>query len=384
MKYIRKIKSEIINNLFKGKIIRIYGLRRSGKTTLCKDILKELNFSEDAYFNCEILRNKEVFESLDHDLIKNYLGGNKLVVLDEAQNISQIGLMLKIMIDTYPELQIIATGSSSFELANQTGEPLVGRNYTYNLFPLSLSELEIGGYDINLNPNNLDKLLRFGTMPDVVNGENEKEKKEFLDNITTSYLYKDILEYENVKSSSVLTKLLKALAFQVGNQVRSLEIGRLIGISSITVDKYIDLLEQSFIVYRVFSFSRNLRNELKRSCKVYFWDVGIRNSLVQNYNTMENRDDVGAIWENFCITEILKNQNSHNPWMGNNYFWRTSGNNSQEIDYIRDSNGILQCYEFKYNENKKVKIPSQFESAYKKYTFNVINKKNLADIELID
>jgi uncharacterized protein len=380
----RKIKDEIISSLFKGKVIRLYGLRRSGKTTLCKSILNELNVSEEAYFNCEILRNKETFETLDHDLIKNYLGKHKIVILDEAQNISQIGLMLKLMIDTYPEIQIIATGSSSFELANQTGEPLVGRHYTYNLFPLSIQELSNGGYNFKSNPNNLEKLLRFGMMPDVVNGENEKEKKEYLDNIATSYLYKDILEYENIKSSSILTKLLKALALQLGNQVSTIEIGKLIGISPITVEKYIDLLEQSFIVYRIYSFSRNLRNELKKSYKVYFWDIGIRNSIIQNYNLMENRDDVGAIWENFCITEILKNQNSHNPWMGNNYFWRTSGTNSQEIDFIRDKDGILNCLEFKYNESKKAKIPTQFESAYKKFTFQVITKLNFADLNDIE
>ncbi len=379
MKINRKIKDEIIQNIHKGMVIRIYGLRRSGKTTLCKDILKELNISDTAYYNCEILSNKEIFETTNPDKIKDYINGQNLIILDEAQNVSNIGLTLKIMVDTYPEIQIIATGSSSFELANQTGEPLVGRNYTYNLFPISIGELKQNGINLYYNKD-FENWLRFGMMPDIFSGTNDKEKKDFLDNITTSYLFKDILEYENVKSSSVLVKLLKALAFQVGNQVSYNELGQVAGLSAQTVEKYIDLLEKSFIVYRIYSFSRNLRNELKSSCKVFFWDLGIRNSLIQNFNTLDNRDDIGALWENFCITEIIKNQNTYQPWMRNNYFWRTSGTNSQEIDFIVDRDGILNCFEFKYSEKKSGKIPTQFSSTYKNHTYKIINKSNFPDI----
>jgi uncharacterized protein len=375
----RKIKNEIFKNINKGKVIRIYGLRRSGKTTLCKEILKELGIQDTAYYNCEILRNKEIFETTDPDKIKDYINGQKLIVLDEAQNISNIGLTLKVMVDTYPDIQIIATGSSSFELANQTGEPLVGRNFTYNLFPVSITELKDNKVNLN-NSHNLENWLRFGMMPDIFSGKNDLDKKNYLDDIATSYLFKDILEYENVKSSSVLVRLLKALAFQVGNQVSYYELGLVAGISAQTAEKYIDLLEKSFIVYRIYSLSRNLRNELKSSCKVFFWDLGIRNSLIQNYNTIDNRDDVGALWENFCITEIIKNQNSYQPWLRNNYFWRTSGTNSQEIDFIVDRDGILNCFEFKYNENKSSKIPTQFITSYDKFTFKIINKANFQEI----
>jgi uncharacterized protein len=375
----RKIKDEILQNINKGKVIRIYGLRRSGKTTLCKEILKELNIPDTAYYNCEILRNKEVFESTSPNKIKDYINGQKLIVLDEAQNISNIGLTLKIMVDTHPEIQIIATGSSSFELANQKGEPLVGRNYTYNLFPISITELKQNKVNLYYSPD-LENWLRFGMMPDIFSGKNDLDKKNYLDEIVTINLFKDILEYENVKSSSVLVKLLKALSFQIGKQISYYELGQIAGISSQTVEKYVDLLEKSFIIYRVYSFSRNLKNELKRGCKVYFWDLGIRNSLIQNYNTIDNRDDVGQLWENFCITEIIKNQNTYQPWLRNNYFWRTSGINSQEIDFIVDRDGVLNCFEFKFSEKKSSKIPSQFTITYKNFTYKVINKENYQDI----
>jgi uncharacterized protein len=375
----RKIKDEILQNINKGKVIRIYGLRRSGKTTLCKEILKELNIPDTAYYNCEILRNKEVFESTSPNKIKDYINGQKLIVLDEAQNISNIGLTLKIMVDTHPEIQIIATGSSSFELANQKGEPLVGRNYTYNLFPISITELKQNKVNLYYSPD-LENWLRFGMMPDIFSGKNDLDKKNYLDEIVTINFFKDILEYENVKSSSVLVKLLKALSFQIGKQISYYELGQIAGISSQTVEKYVDLLEKSFIIYRVYSFSRNLKNELKRSCKVYFWDLGIRNSLIQNYNTIDNRDDVGQLWENFCITEIIKNQNTYQPWLRNNYFWRTSGINSQEIDFIVDRDGVLNCFEFKFSEKKSSKIPSQFTTTYKNFTYKVINKENYQDI----
>lgn len=374
----RSIKQKIIDNLYRGKVIRLYGLRRSGKTTLCQSILEQelgAPMSKSNYYNCEILRHKNIFETLDPDIIKNYLGNAKLVVLDEAQNISRIGLMLKLMVDTYPDIQIIATGSSSFELANQSGEPLVGRAYTYILHPITIQELKNHSSEHEIITN-LDTILRYGLMPGVAVLDSDYQKAEYLDTITTSYLYKDILEYENVKNSGTLVRLLKALALQIGGQISYREIGQLIDLNPQSVEKYIDLLEQSFIIFRLTSFSRNLRNELKRASKIYFWDIGIRNSLIQNFNQLDSRGDIGAIWENFCVSEKLKLDGRYQPMLGNNYFWRTSGNNAQEIDLIIDRDGTLNCIECKYSPKKTAKVPTQFSDTYKNFTYTVINSAN--------
>jgi len=371
----RDVQAKIEKNLFKGKIIRIYGLRRTGKTTLAKAILEKYGKS-DAYFNCEIIRHKTVFESLDVDNIKNYFGDSKLVVLDEAQNISQIGLMLKLMIDTFPEIQIIATGSSSFDLANQTGEPLVGRAFTYTVFPFSLAELK-NNFTVPQLLNMQENLLTFGSMPNVFT-QKQSEKRDYLDEITSSYLYKDILEYENVKSSGVLIKLLKALALQIGSEVSFRELARLLDISPQTVEKYIYLLEKSFILFHLSSLSRNVRNELKRSIKIYFWDLGVRNSLLQNFLPLENRSDIGALWENFCICERLKQQTVGEFFNLNNYFWRTT--TQQEIDYIEEKDGIFTAFELKWSSKKQAQIPELFAKAYPNHVYKVINKENWLDL----
>ena len=374
----RDAQTEIEKHLFQGKVIRIYGLRRTGKTTLAKEILSKFG-DINAYFNCEIIRHKAMFESLDVDKIKEYFGNHKIVVLDEAQNVSQIGRMLKLMVDTYPEIQIIATGSSSFEIANQTGEPLVGRAFTYTLFPVSLQELKhnYSGFELL---KMRDDLLRFGSMPNVF-GLSAIEKINFLDEITSSYLYKDILEYENVKSSGILIKLLKALALQIGSEISYREIGQLIGISPQTVEKYIWLLEKTFIIFSLSSLSRNLRNELKRSTKIYFWDLGVRNSLLQNFLPLDQRADLGAIWENFCISERLKQSSFGQFYNSNSYFWRTT--TQQEIDFIQEKNGILTAFEFKYNSKKQAKIPELFAKAYPNHQWKLISIENWLDLTTV-
>jgi predicted AAA+ superfamily ATPase len=373
----RTIQKDVENSLFKGKIIRIYGLRRSGKTTLSKAILEKYG-NLSGYFNCEIIRHKSMFESLDVDKIKNYFGEHKLVVLDEAQNVSQIGKMLKLMIDTYPDIQILATGSSSFDIANQTGEPLVGRAYTYTLFPLSLTELK-NTYSPAELFNLQHDLLRFGSMPSVLN-ITESEKVNFLDEITSSYLYKDILEYESIKSSSVLIKLLKAIALQIGSEVSYRELGQILDLSPQTVEKYINLLEKTFILFSLSSLSRNLRNELKRSTKIYFWDLGVRNSLLQNFLNLDQRSDVGKLWENFCIAERIKRTNKREFYNSNNYFWRTTS--QQEIDFIEEKNGQLTAFEFKWSDKKVAKLPEAFSKAYPNSQFRLINKENWMDLTL--
>jgi predicted AAA+ superfamily ATPase len=371
----RSVQKNIEDNLFKGKVIRLYGLRRVGKTTLSKVILEKYG-SISGYFNCEIIRHKTMFESLDVEKIKEYFGKEKIVVLDEAQNVSQIGKMLKLMVDTYPEIQIIATGSSSFEIANQTGEPLVGRSFTYTLFPISLKELSE-----NYTPQELENLrediLRYGSMPNILDLANI-DKANYLDEITSSYLYKDILEYENIKSSSVLVKLLKALALQIGNEISYRELGQIVDLSPQTVEKYINLLEKSFILFSLHSLSRNLRNELKRSVKVYFWDLGVRNSILQNFLPLDQRADVGSLWENFCIVERIKLQNKGAFYNSNNYFWRTT--TQQEIDFIEEKDGLLTAFEFKFNPKKQAKIPDSFAKAYPNHKFKLINSENWLEL----
>ncbi len=374
----RQIQPIIEQHLFKGKVIRVYGLRRTGKTTLAKAILEKYG-KQEGYFNCEIIRHKVVFESLDPDLIKIYFGDQKLVVLDEAQNISQIGLMLKLMVDTYPQIQIIATGSSSFDLANQTGEPLVGRAYTYTLYPISLAELNNHFAGHRLSSLQSD-LLRFGSMPNVFETNNELEKQQFLDTVTSNYLYKDILEYENVKSSSLLIKLLKALALQVGSEVSMRELSQLLAISPQTVEKYINLLAQCFVIFQLPSLSRNLRNELKRSTKIYFWDVGVRNSLLQNFLPLDQRADVGSLWENYCIVERIKLSSENGYLTKNSYFWRTTA--QQEIDFIEEGGGVLTAFEFKWNPKKQAKLPQTFQKAYPNTSFKLINQNNWLDLLL--
>ena len=367
----RNIQAEIESHLFQGKVIRIYGLRRTGKTTLSKQLLEKFGESS-GYFNCEIIRHKAMFETLDVYKIKEYFSGYRIVVLDEAQNVSKIGRMLKLMVDTFPEIQIIATGSSSFDIANQTGEPLVGRAFTYTLFPLSLAELRstFSGYELI---RMREDLLRFGSMPSLFD-LSQNEKANFLDEITSSYLYKDILEYESVKSSSILIKLLKALALQIGSEVSYREIGQLIDVSPQTVEKYISLLEKTFVIFSLSSLSRNLRNELKRSVKIYFWDLGVRNSLLQNFLPIDQRNDIGAIWENYCISERLKLNSRGEFFNSNNYFWRTTS--QQEIDFIEERNGVLTAYEFKWNPKKQAKIPETFAKAYPNHAWKLISSEN--------
>ncbi|MFA7141684.1 MAG: DUF4143 domain-containing protein [Candidatus Paceibacterota bacterium] len=351
----RILKNKIEKELFKGKIIIIYGARQVGKTTLVKEILKKHNGN---YFNCEILSVRDALSKAEPKRLKNFLGGSDLVVLDEAQKIENIGLILKVLIDTYPDLQVIATGSFDFDLEGK----LTGRASEFILYPLSLPEIEVDPI--------LEKSMILGLYPEIflLNREKAIENLELL---VSSYLFKDVLAFEKIKKSSLLVKLLQLLALQIGNEVSYTELSKKLGVSRQTIEYYIDILEQCFVVFKLHSFSRNLRNELTKSLKIYFYDLGVRNGLIRNFNPLNIRNDVGALYENFCIAERKKHNHYTNNYV-NTYFWRTY--DQKEIDYIEEQGGKLFAYEFKWKKDK-VKVPKLFLETYDS-EFKMITKEN--------
>ena len=365
----RKIEKNIVENLFKGKVIIIYGARQVGKTTLVKKIADDYK-GQSSYFNCDLISVQDALSIPEANRIKNFLGDHNIIILDEAQRIKNIGLILKILIDTYPELQIIATGSSSFDLANEINEPLTGRKIVFNLFPLSVEEI-MGDNGFLYIDSKLEKILRYGTYPDVFFSE-DKEAASKLEEIASSYFFKDILSFDKIKKSSIIVKLLQLLALQVGSEVSYNELASKLGINRITVEKYIDILEQCFILFRINSFSRNLRNEISKSIKIYFYDLGVRNILIKNLNPLDIRNDAGFLWENFCILERIK-RNKYNNIFANYYFWRTY--DQKEIDFIEERDGKLFAYEFKLNREHS-KAPSIFLETYKNSQYQTINREN--------
>jgi len=364
------IQPKIENRLFKGKVIVIYGARQVGKTTLVKQIISKYGDKKSLYLNCELLSVQQNLSIPEAEKLKNYIGEHKLVILDEAQKISNIGLILKILVDTYPDIQIIATGSSSFDLAEKVSEPLTGRVDRFILYPFSFKEIEqkYNRFEISAK---LENIIRFGSYPEIFFLP-EKEARFRLEEISSDYLYKDVLLFEGIKKSSVIVNLLQLLALQLGGEVSYQELAAQLGISRLTVQKYIDLLEQSFVIFTLRAFSRNIRKEISKSVKIYFYDLGIRNSLIQNYNAPKLRNDTGALWENLMIIERMK-RNAYRQIFANYYFWRTY--NQKEIDFIEERGGKLRAFEFKWNQNKK-KIPKEFLDAYKNSEFKLINKDN--------
>ncbi len=365
----RLIQPQIEKRLFKGKVVIIYGARQVGKTMLVKKIFDKYNGAK-IYLNCELLSVQQGLAVPEAEKLKSYLGNNKLVILDEAQKITNIGLILKILIDTYPDIQIIATGSSSFDLANKINEPLTGRTWTFTLYPFSISEIKQQNSRFEIEAK-LENILRFGFYPEVFFLP-EDDARSRLDEISSNYLYKDILSFEGIKKSSIVVNLLQLLALQLGNEVSYSEIAKQLGVSRLTIQKYLDLLEQSFVIFTLRSFSRNLRKEISKSVKIYFYDLGIRNSLIQSFNRIKIRSDLGALWENFCVLE-RKKRNSNNNIFANYYFWRTY--DQKEIDYIEERDGKLFAFEFKWNAGKK-KIPQEFLNVYNNSEFEIIDKEN--------
>ena len=368
----RLIQPQVESRFFKGKILVIYGARQVGKTTLTKQILEKYPH-DGLYLNCEILSTSQILTDAEPSNLRHYFGNKKLIVLDEAQKIKNIGLVLKTFVDTYPEIQIIATGSSSFELANQTGEPLTGRVDRFVLHPLSVEEVgaTMNSFEIE---SRLENFLIFGSYPEVF-FLSEAEAKNRLDEISSNYLYRDILAFERLKKAGLLTNLLQLLALQIGSEVSLNELSNKLGVSRVTVQKYLDILEQSFVIFTLKAFSRNLRKEIAKSVKIYFFDLGIRNSLIQNFNRPALRTDIGGMWENFLIAERIK-KCAYHQIHANRYFWRTY--DQKEIDYIEDRDGKLYAYEFKWGA-KKASKPKDFFETYKGSEFNLITTKNYLD-----
>lgn len=354
----RTLQQRIEGNLFKGKAIIVIGARQVGKSTLFRQITEKLE-EPVLMLNCDEPEVKELLAGMNLTELKLMIGKHRVVVIDEAQRVPEIGMTLKRITDNFPEVQLLVTGSSSFELQNRLNEPLTGRKYEYHLFPISTREL-LGHGGLIAVKQSLESRLIYGSYPDIVN--HADEAKELLMNIAGSYLYKDILALEDVRRPALLEKLLVALALQVGSEISYNEIAQTVGSDSKTVEKYIDLLEKCYIVFRLGAFNRNLRTELKKSKKVYFYDNGIRNAVIQNFAPLSMRNDVGALWENFFISERIK-ANEYEGQYAKSYFWRTT--QQQEIDYIEEADGQFTAFEMKWNPRKKTTpFPAAFLKAY--------------------
>lgn len=366
----RAIHHHINRMLFRGKVIVIYGARRVGKTTLVKQILSE--YPDGRYLNCELEQNRVALGTTNTELLLSFLGKNsRLVVLDEAQYIRNIGMVAKVLVDTFPQLQIILTGSSGFNLVNAVSEPLTGRSRFFHLQAFSFGEL-LQSTDLISLKASVDLLLRFGSYPEVYSKPPEEAIEE-LNNIAVNYLYKDLFIFENIRKSDLIRNLVRALALQLGNEVSLNELARMLGENVHTIKRYIELLEQSFIIFRLPSFGKNLRNEIGKGMKVYFYDTGIRNSIIQNFNPIDLRADAGALWENFFITERIKYNTGKRSHV-NSWFWRTYQKN--EIDYLEESGGKISAFECKYNFKKLVKAPKVFQMAYPEADFHSVNPDN--------
>lgn len=367
---ISRFYQDLSKYLIPNKVLVIYGPRQVGKTTLLKDFLEKCRLKYKLDFGDDI-RTQHLLSSQDFALLKDYVSGYELLAIDEAQKIPNIGINLKILIDQVPNIKIIATGSSSFELAGQVGEPLTGRKITLTLYPIAQLEL-LSLYNEHELKEKISEWLIFGGYPEIVVAKDRQTKIRLLEEITYSYLFKDILELDKIKNSKKLLDLLRLLAFQIGNEVSIGELGMQLGIDGKTVEKYLDVLEKSFVIYNLCGFSRNLRKEIRKKSKYYFYDTGIRNAIVSNFNKLEERNDLGALWENFIFMERHKKRSYHEI-VANSYFWRTW--EKQEIDLIEEREGKLFAYEFKWSASK-VKVPSEWEKTYQNSVFSVINKDN--------
>lgn len=368
--YDRSIKQNIQSKLYKGRAIIVYGARQTGKTTLVKQILNESE-GKTLFMNCDEPDVRLALEGRSSSELRAWVGDARLVVIDEAQRVENIGLTLKLMVDTLPDVQVLATGSSSFALANRIQEPLTGRKFVFHLHPFSTQELWRKDGKIETR-RLLGRRMVFGQYPDVVQA-GVRDAGDILRELTGSYLYQDVLMWKDIRKPDLLDRLLRALALQIGNEVSYNELAQTLGVDKGTVSTYLDVLEQAFVVFRLNSFSRNLRTELRKSRKVYFWDNGIRNALLNNLNPLELRSDVGALWENFLVVERIKRQqNENHPFQP--YFWRT--HQQQEIDYLEDAGGKLIAAEFKWKPCQTVRAPKPFTVAYPSAEFLRVDPEN--------
>ncbi len=375
MKFQRLTLPNLEEHIGKGKAIILYGARQVGKTTLIKHLVERLNLSS-FYLNCDNPDTRSQLENKNQQELKNLIGNNELIIIDEAQRVQNIGLTIKILVDNFPQQQIIASGSSSLDLANSINEPLTGRKFSFSLYPISFNEYfssQVNSLDIS---RGLNSLLQFGSYPEILTQTNIEDKERNIRELAGDALFKDIYTFQKIKNPSVLRTLLQALAFQIGSEVSYNELAQTVGIDKKTIESYVDLLEKNFIIFRLSAFSRNLRNELKKSKKIYFVDLGIRNVLINNFQDLTSRNDVGSLWENFCVVERIKLQAYSNLY-SNNYFWRTY--DGAEIDFVEERNGNLFGYEFKWNKNKKTKEPSSWRTGYPEATWKNITPESIKE-----
>jgi len=369
--YKRLIEDKIKKDFFGGRVIVVVGARRVGKTTLMKILLQTSAVETILSLNADNPADRSLLEGADLVKLREVVGGRKILFIDEAQKIDKVGDVLKLLVDDFgKEKQIVVTGSSSINLLDMTSEPLTGRKYVYFLFPLSFEELYNGdGLELE---RGLDQRMIYGSYPEVVNVIGSHNKERVLRELASSYLYKDILEFQEVKSSSLIYSLLKALALQIGSEVSYSELANLLGIDKKTVIRYIDLLEKSFVIFRMGGYSGNKRREISKNKKVYFCDNGIRNAVLENFNELDSRDDLGALWENLLISERQKYTNYHDIF-GRSYFWRTY--DGSEVDLVEERGGKLFGFEIKYKKGV-VYVPAKW-SLYKNASWEVVNKDKL-------
>jgi len=370
---IKRSIAENIEKILSGepKIILLYGPRQAGKTFLLNLILPKINEQEVVFLNGDDLRTQEALSVANLDSLKKIIGSKKFLIIDEAQRISDIGLSLKLLFDSLA-IKIIASGSSSFELANKVSEPLTGRTAIFHLYPIALNEIIFNLPDLSLQ-SRLEDFLIFGMYPKVLTTEGADDKQKYLDDLVNGYLYKDILSFASVRKPKKVIDLLSLLALQIGSEVSVAELASHLALSKQAVEKYLDILEKMFVIYNLRGFSRNLRKEIYKTSKYYFWDLGLRNALIHNFNSLNLRNDKGAMLENFFLIEKLKQNNNSNKF-ANFYFWRTY--DQKEIDFIEEKDGNLNAYEIKWGE-KTVKPPKDWVANYPNSQFFVVNADNL-------
>lgn len=368
----RRLKQLILPRLFRGKAIVMTGPRQVGKTTLLRMLMAESD-KKTLFWNCDEPDIRQKLSNPTSTQLQAETAQYELIFIDEAQRVPNIGVTLKLLIDSFPMKQVIVTGSSALQLSNSINEPLTGRKYEYNMFPFSSEELIDNHGSIEEN-RLLERRMVYGAYPEVV--KLPGEERETLVNLINSYLYKDIFAFQDVRKPEIIEQLLQALALQMGSEVSFNELSKLLGLNSQTVQRYIDLLEKSYIVFHLRSFSRNLRIELKKSRKIYFYDNGVRNAILGDFKPLQLRQDAGALWENYLVSERLKH-NSYSLFYGKSYFWRTQ--QQQEVDYLEDIDGVFHTYEFKWSTTKQPKLTETFALNYPEHTFTVVNPENYQD-----
>ena len=371
----RAIEESIVNKLQPNKVIVLLGARRVGKTLLLNHLIEHSIHEPFLFFNGEDMAVQALLSQRTDENYKRLLGDKKLLILDEAQKLEDVGQILKFMVDTIEGLKVIATGSSVFDLSNKLGEPLTGRKYTFKMYPLAQMEYSVIENSVQTMAK-LEERLIYGCYPELVHLPSNQEKADYLNEMVDAYLLKDILEFDGIRNATKMLHLLRLIAFQIGKEVSLEELGRQLALSRNTVEKYLDLLSKVFVVYKLSGFNRNLRSEITKTNRWYFYDNGIRNALIRNYHPLSIRNDAGELWENYVLTERVKFQHYTNI-QANNYFWRTY--EQQEIDWIEESGGRLSAYEIKWNPAKTVRVPTAWTKAYPESSFQVIHPENYLD-----